>query len=146
MHFSLNLPERCCHPVVKNFRRLTVMPASASIYFKALRIFRFEQFFFVLSTQKKIDVIGIITRTRVRKWLKCLLSCILQFCHLYSRSCSFLLLFFFALSLPRSLAGWLVLFELVFVLFSIKGKYLLLVFYFDVAVAIVLLLVLCSSS
>lgn len=56
--------------------------------------------------------------------------------------------FFFALSLslPRSLTGWLVLFELVFVLFSIKGKYLLLVFYFDVAVAIVLLLVLCSSS
>lgn len=54
--------------------------------------------------------------------------------------------FFLALSLPRSLAGWLVLFELVFVLFSIKGKYLLLVFYFDVAVAIVLLLVLCSSS
>lgn len=104
------------------------------------------KFFFVLST-KKIDVIGIITRTRVRKWLKCLLSCILQFCHLYSRSYSFLLCFFSrALSHPHSLTGWLVLFELVFVLFSIKGKYLLLVFYFDVAVAIVLLLVLCSSS
>lgn len=105
-------------------------------------------FFFSFSQHKKIDVIGIITRTRVRKWLKCLLSCILQFCHLYSRSYSFLLLFFFALSLslPRSLTGWLVLFELVFVLFSIKGKYLLLVFHFDVAVAIVLLLVLCSSS
>lgn len=114
--------------------------AKHSVYFVLNNFFLFSQH------KKKIDVIGIITRTRVRKWLKCLLSCILQFCHLYSRSCSFLLLFFFALSLPRSLAGWLVLFELVFVLFSIKGKYLLLVFYFDVAVAIVLLLVLCSSS
>lgn len=114
--------------------------------FQSTPYISFWTIFFCSLNTKKIDVIGIITRTRVRKWLKCLLSCILQFCHLYSRSCSFLLLFFFALSLPRSLAGWLVLFELVFVLFSIKGKYLLLVFYFDVAVAIVLLLVLCSSS
>lgn len=114
--------------------------AKHSVYFVL------NNFFFVLSTQKNRCYWHYYANQSAKmvEMSFVMHSSILSF--IFSFMFFSVVVFYFALSLPRSLAGWLVLFELVFVLFSIKGKYLLLVFYFDVAVAIVLLLVLCSSS